>query len=597
MGDQDEIRRFGLALSGGGFRAALYHLGVIRFLRDAGILSLVTHITSVSGGSVIGAHLALNWNRYCGTDEDFQNTAEELLQFLKLDVRNRIVRRFPPMAAVNAGRRAMRMETRRQYTRAGLLEHHYEKYLYGDTALFALPDAPRLYILATNLSEGSLCAFHKDGLLLQRRSLSEKQMHFEEVEIGLATVPMAVAASSAFPGFFPPLELQGKDVCAKGGQFARHAFTDGGIYDNIGLRMFRHLWQMAGENGFAGVVVSDAGATFKVRSEIRAGGLLSTALRSSDILMNRVNELEQESFLDTPGVHFLPITQLVRQTDDPTAPHHEIQRQAALIRTDMDQFSNLEITALVQHGYCVARQVCRENTLVPTDSIPTGPPWNPLNSRSRLSDVDRIDLSDPRHSLKTARLLQGSAVRRVFSTLLSFRDWPTYVWLPLFTMLITIIPFVLYTSRATAIQQGQVLSAVAQTSPLYRDVLELLQNETAPSIPEISFEEAESIEPLDFTGYDVVTDDRIYDLRGWTSNKSEECAPMMHARFRMQKTELAREQPTLRIQLPSGEDSMRVEYLPRTLLPKHIRTRRDDGLYLYETAWIFLMYRLEERPI
>ena len=44
------MSRIGLALSGGGFRAALYHLGVIRYLRDAGILPQITHITAVSGG-------------------------------------------------------------------------------------------------------------------------------------------------------------------------------------------------------------------------------------------------------------------------------------------------------------------------------------------------------------------------------------------------------------------------------------------------------------------------------------------------------------------------------------------------------------------
>ena len=46
------MNRFGLALSGGGFRAVLYHLGLVRFLRDAGILPRVTHISSVSGVSV-----------------------------------------------------------------------------------------------------------------------------------------------------------------------------------------------------------------------------------------------------------------------------------------------------------------------------------------------------------------------------------------------------------------------------------------------------------------------------------------------------------------------------------------------------------------
>jgi predicted acylesterase/phospholipase RssA len=66
-------------------------------------------------------------------------------------------------------------------------------------------------------------------------------MDIQTVQMGLATVPMAVAASSAFPGFFPPLELLSKDVGATEGEFPRHAFTDGGIYDNLGLRMFRYL--------------------------------------------------------------------------------------------------------------------------------------------------------------------------------------------------------------------------------------------------------------------------------------------------------------------------------------------------------------------
>src|SRR5246127_2904665 len=89
------MNRLGLALSGGGFRATLYHLGVVRFLRDAGILPRVTHITSVSGGSVIADPLVLNWDRYNGSANDFNAAASELLDFVSLDVRNRITRRFP----------------------------------------------------------------------------------------------------------------------------------------------------------------------------------------------------------------------------------------------------------------------------------------------------------------------------------------------------------------------------------------------------------------------------------------------------------------------------------------------------------------------
>src|SRR3974390_2445460 len=89
------MKQIGLALSGGGFRATLYHLGLVRFLRDAGLLSQVTHITSVSGGSIIAAHLALNWGRYTGDASQFDAVASGFLDFVRLDVRNRVVRRFP----------------------------------------------------------------------------------------------------------------------------------------------------------------------------------------------------------------------------------------------------------------------------------------------------------------------------------------------------------------------------------------------------------------------------------------------------------------------------------------------------------------------
>lgn len=45
------MMKLGLALSGGGFRATLYHLGVVRYLKDAGLLESVSHITSVSGAA------------------------------------------------------------------------------------------------------------------------------------------------------------------------------------------------------------------------------------------------------------------------------------------------------------------------------------------------------------------------------------------------------------------------------------------------------------------------------------------------------------------------------------------------------------------
>ncbi len=48
----------GLALSGGGYRASLFHLGVTRRLHELGALQNITRLSSVSGGSILAGFLA-----------------------------------------------------------------------------------------------------------------------------------------------------------------------------------------------------------------------------------------------------------------------------------------------------------------------------------------------------------------------------------------------------------------------------------------------------------------------------------------------------------------------------------------------------------
>src|SRR6516164_6056687 len=290
------MKKIGLALSGGGFRATLYHLGLVRFLRDADLLSQVTHITSVSGGSIMAAHLVLNWHLYTGSANEFEQAASKLLAFTRLDVRNRILRRFP-LGLLLRGPRWLVGLSNRRLTRTGLLEKYYEKHLFGDKSLFELPERPELHILATNLSKGCLCSFNRDGLWMMQEKAGRSEI--ERIRVGLMNVSMAVTASSAFPGFFPPLELTGRDVGARGGEFGRQAYTDGGVFDSLGVRMFRWLTPLLSEEkALDGVLVSDVGNRILIQAS-GTSGIIRTALRTSDILMDRVWQLEIENFKDT----------------------------------------------------------------------------------------------------------------------------------------------------------------------------------------------------------------------------------------------------------------------------------------------------------
>ncbi len=105
--------------------------------------------------------------------------------------------------------------------------------------------------------------------------------------------------------------------------------------------------------------MSDAGKPFQILSDA-ALGFVGQSMRATDILWDRVWQLEREHFSKQKGFVFLPITEVVEPADDPTALHPVIQAEVQSIRTDLDRFSDLEVNALVQHGYEVARKICRQ---------------------------------------------------------------------------------------------------------------------------------------------------------------------------------------------------------------------------------------------
>ena len=219
------MQNLGLALSGGGFRATLYHLGVLRFLRDAGALPHVTDIASVSGGSILAAHLVLNWDRYNGNDDDFDEAASEIVDFVQFDLRNHIVRRLPLQFPFRLMAKLHFVEAR-DFTSNAVLEQYYRKYLYGDRCLYELPEQPALHILATSVSTGALSVFNRQGLFIQQRGQNGGHS-FERIPGHLASIPRVVGASSAFPGFFPPVEITAADLGVRDGQFPTEFFTDG----------------------------------------------------------------------------------------------------------------------------------------------------------------------------------------------------------------------------------------------------------------------------------------------------------------------------------------------------------------------------------
>ena len=129
-----EGKRIGLALSGGGFRAACYHLGVMKKLDDLGLLDKIDLLSCVSGGSIAGGVLALHWGTGTALDE-----LEKYLSTRSIAVSSVIGGLLDPFEG-----------------RLDKLARSYDKHLFDGKTLSTLAGGPRIYFNATNLATGNL---------------------------------------------------------------------------------------------------------------------------------------------------------------------------------------------------------------------------------------------------------------------------------------------------------------------------------------------------------------------------------------------------------------------------------------------------------
>jgi predicted acylesterase/phospholipase RssA len=355
----------GLTLSGGGFRATLYHLGVVRFLYDAGALSRVRRICSVSGGSILAAHLVLNWGRYTGKAADFDAAAKELLDLVRSDLRGRVVRRWLLGLLT-----CLRWVSWTGLSRIRLLEREYQR-LYGKKQLKDLKGGPELYLLATSMTTGDLCAFTAEGLAIDD---GDDEKTFAQPNLPIA---LAVAASSAFPPFFPPLQVTREMLHRAVGEFSNdHYLADGGVFDNLGIRKMQRLLE-ARPLPLSYVLVSDAQCPFDWALNSRYALLPKRATRASDILMKRVSDLEYEHIKRRAGHAAWKYVKCCLKDETPAeAMPPALQFDSRTIRTDLDPFSPVEIEVLVRRGYTTARQTWqRQPELAAT--APPARPWAP----------------------------------------------------------------------------------------------------------------------------------------------------------------------------------------------------------------------------
>lgn len=322
------LGKIGLALSGGGFRASLYHLGVLARLAELDVLRQVEVVSCVSGGAIVGAHYYLKVRHLLQTKSEDEITRDDYIILVRDMIEEFVagVQENVRMSVPLNPFKTLQMLWRKDYSRTTRAGELYEKYLYsrvedgeqtGERWISGLMVAPlikdsdgktandadfapkyqnwrrdaKIPILVLNaacLNTGHTWQFTAawmgesphgidseiDGNdRLRRMYYSEAPEEHRRIRLGAA-----VGASAAVPGLFEPLTLDGLYP----NRIIR--LVDGGVCDNQGVASLF-------EQDCRVMLVSDASGqmTSEPASSRSAYGVL---LRTYSMFQSRIREAQ-----------------------------------------------------------------------------------------------------------------------------------------------------------------------------------------------------------------------------------------------------------------------------------------------------------------
>jgi predicted acylesterase/phospholipase RssA len=459
------LGKVGLALSGGGFRASLFHIGVLARLAEQDALRRVEVLSCVSGGSIIGAHYYLELRHLLQSKADDEISANDYVELVQ-----RVAARFLQGVQRNVRMRALaslpaniRMIFSSKYSRTHRLGELYEKEIFSliDDGGAGKPryldeleihpkgapegfhprwdnwqrraKVPVLVLNATALNTGHLWQFTAsfmgepascintsvDGnYRLRRMWYGEAPPLFKKMRLGYA-----VAASSCVPGLFEPLQFTGlyPDITV--------SLVDGGVHDNQGLIGVI-------EQGCDNLIVSDASGQMD-QEDAPSSGFLNVVSRSNSVLQARLRDVQfreldtraRSSIMRSAVVHLKQDLLVAprdwagcddpKETVDDSASlrsfttygiRRDVQRLLAGVRTDLDAFCDAEAMALMLSGYrMMDRRLALSASWNTLTREPATWPFHRLEPvMTRATDDDRLI-----KVLHTASLLPFKAWRLV----------------------------------------------------------------------------------------------------------------------------------------------------------------------------------------
>jgi predicted acylesterase/phospholipase RssA len=458
------VGKVGLALSGGGFRASYYHLGVFACLAEHDVLRDVEVLSCVSGGSIVGACYWLMLRQRLLrpeplTREDYIRLVRELIAHFQQAIKANLRRQIQPSVA-GAVWRLMRGKGMfdPDETAEALEEYFYRPLWSGpqpirmDQLAFTPADhnpalagpgefdpgkhnwlrahkVPALVLNATTVNTGHAWRFtptwmgetpwaiHEPANGIPRLAWS----HYDTAAGWEITLGRAVVASTCTPGVFTPVRMgkhyEGLEV----------SLVDGAMHGDQGTGALL-------ASDCTTILVSDA-CNHLVLEPTPASGLkrLTGFTRSINILAERARLanfaglearrrsgllrglalLDMKAGLDADTIR-LRFSQeaynLPRAPLSPTGVRTDFQQALAELRTDLDVFTPDESCALMACGYQMASKTLYRD-LPELKDLWLGSPYGDWPFKEMLEEITSVKSTTARRDALLKALRAGSKVR------------------------------------------------------------------------------------------------------------------------------------------------------------------------------------------
>lgn len=297
--------KIGLSFSGGGYRAAAFHIGTLSKLKEMGVIEKVDVLSTISGGSITGAC-------FCLTDKNYEDFEKELKNSLitKSVIRYVLLSRHSILAyliafillsaffyfpftshawlspiLIGVVVILICFFQYKIWDISAIIEKAYDSFFYKKATLKDLCNQPLLAIGSTNIQTCRPFTFSKNKMEDSSYAYRKHPIKFLHNEF---PVSRAVMASSCVPFAFTPVSINKEYfVNPSDAEEVDPQLIDGGVYDNQGIQK---ITQPGSSYECDIIITSDAGN--KLPFSKSYNNVFVLLIRTMDVFMTRIKNFQ-----------------------------------------------------------------------------------------------------------------------------------------------------------------------------------------------------------------------------------------------------------------------------------------------------------------